>query len=53
MILLYSECHTGAKTTDMSSLLKEVYQVHLCVVNGMSCTLNINLKYSLSQISLS
>jgi len=37
--MLCSDCHTSTKTTDMSSLLKEIYQVHLCIVNGMLYTI--------------
>ena len=44
MYILCRDCHTSPKTTDMGSLLKEIYQVHLRVVNGMWCTLNIDLK---------
>jgi len=35
MILFCSDCSTSAKTTDISSLLKEIYEVHLHVIKGM------------------
>ena len=35
MTLFCSDCDISAKTSDISSLLKEIYQVHLRVVNGM------------------
>jgi len=35
VLLFCSDSLTSAKTTDISSLLKEIYQVHLLVVNGI------------------